>query len=230
MARNDKYFYISGFIALSLFTLFFTLFIMMMFNVDKQKNFALKKDNFISISLKTPTLKKTKAKKIIKKEPPKEVTKEKTQEISQNLDVNDLFSDVWTKKITRQKPKKNDFRRIAQIQKKIKIKKENTTAKENIIPKSSANEVNEYLAKIQTIIYNHFTPPPNSEGNTVKILIVLSAIGKVEDFRILTYSSNAALNEECDKIKNRLRGVLFPINPDNKSTQRVVNITSDKNN
>jgi len=62
----------------------------------------------------------------------------------------------------------------------------------------------------------------------VKAVIELSAYGKVLDFRILTYSGNEALNQECDLIKDRLIGVLFPSNPQQKSFKTIVNITSDK--
>ena len=48
------------------------------------------------------------------------------------------------------------------------------------------------------------------------------------DFRILTYSANPELNQECDKIKARLKGVVFPSNPDNRSFTRAINIISDK--
>ncbi len=91
---------------------------------------------------------------------------------------------------------------------------------------STANAVNEYLAKIQALVYENFVPPPNSQGHTVKAVIELSAIGKVMDFRILTYSANSSLNDECDKIRDRLIGVLFPANPQNKSGSYIVMLTS----
>jgi len=68
---------------------------------------------------------------------------------------------------------------------------------------SSANEVNEYFAKIQALVYEYFEPPQNSQGYSVRAVIELSALGKFIDFRILDYSANIALNEECDKIKDR---------------------------
>lgn len=158
-----------------------------------------------------------------------------------DVNIDDLFSDVWTKSIKSQKSKeKIDNKRLQDIQKKSKIiekdstkpleeKSENT----NIADKSddtkkvsTANEVNEYLAKIQALVYENFIPPQNSQGHTVKAVIELSAIGKVMDFRILTYSNNSSLNDECDKIKDRLMGVLFPINPQNKSGNYIIMLTS----
>ncbi len=239
MGRENPYFIISGFISLSLFSLFHFLFFYMMLSKTEVRTFALKKDNYISISLDiVPSPTKT-IKKIISI-PKKEVQSVKE---TQEVDIGDLFSDVFTKDISKiVKKKKIDNKRLELIQKKIK-KSTNNTVKEvsqaitnndaNVVDtqtkkSSSGDEVNEYFAKIQGIIYKYFIPPANSGGNTVKIIIELSSIGKVIDFRILTYSANRALNDECDKIKNRLLGVLFPINPENKSFKTIVNITSDK--
>ncbi len=239
MARENPYFLISGFLSLSLFLLFLFLFFYMIFSKTKIETFALKKDNYISISLDlVPSPSKTIKTTI--SIPKKEV--QSVKEIKE-LDISDLFSNVFTKDISKKVNKKKvNNKRLELIKKKIK-KSKNNIAKEvsqlitnndaNVIDtqtkkSSSAHEVNEYFARIQGIIYKYFIPPANSGGNTVKIVIELSAIGKVLDFRILTYSANKALNDECDKIKNRLLGVLFPINPENKSFKTIVNITSDK--
>ena len=212
----------------------------MLFSSSKIDAYALKKDNYISISLDVSAVQTKISKKAV-------VTpKEKIQSISEakEVDIGDLFSDVWTKDIKIEKQeKKVDNKRLDLILKKIKTKDKNnvksisenvqsneadTSADENK-KSSTGDEVNEYFAKIQAIVYKHFYPPKNSQGHTVKAVIELSAIGKVMDFRILTYSANAALNDECNKIKNRLSGVLFPVNPNNNSFSTIVNITSDIN-
>lgn len=89
---------------------------------------------------------------------------------------------------------------------------------------SSADEVNEYLAKIQAIVYQNFSPPMNSEGNVVKIVLELDAFGKLLDCRVLNYSSNEALNQEADNIRERLLSVIFPKNPDNRSFRAIINL------
>ena len=211
----------------------------MMLHSTKVNTFALNKDTFISISLETVPV----ATKQVKKNTVVQKQEQETVEEIKEVDIGDLFSDVWTKDIApTKKEKKVDNKRLELIQKQIKKSKENkqesvseviqnneadvtdSTAKKS----STGDEVNEYLAKIQAIVYKHFRPPANSQGHTVKVIIELSAIGKVLDFRILTYSANQALNKECDNIKDRLVGVLFPINPNNKSFNTIVNITSDK--
>jgi len=97
---------------------------------------------------------------------------------------------------------------------------------EESTPTSSGSEVNEYLAKIQALVYKYFNVPPNSEGYSVMAYIELNSIGKVMDFRILNYSANDALNSEVDKIKNRLKSVVFPINPQNRSFNTKVILKS----
>ena len=240
MARNNSYFLLSGLISLALFAIVLSLFFLMMFSASKINTYALKKDDFISVSLEVVSVPMKKVNKEVI-----EIKEEAVTEEVKEVDIGNLFSDVWTKDITieKKKPKKVDNKRLELIQKKIKTSKNNVAQKQEEIinnnaatvsdnesqKNSTANEVNEYLARIQAIVYKYFEPPANSQGHTVKAMIELSAIGKVQDFRVLAYSSNQALNLECDKIKSRLLGVLFPENPEGVTSTTIVNITSDKN-
>jgi len=233
MAKNNNLFFLSGLISLSLFAVFLSGFIYLLFSSKKSNIFALKKANYISISLKSVDIPKIK--------PYKKTTSTTMPDTTQNMkniDVGDLFSDVWTKKIDikKSKQKSTDAKRLAKIQKRVKKLKNNdvksasdilkkaelVSSKKSTQSTSASNEVNEYLAKIQALVYQHFFPPQNSQGYSVKAVIKLSAIGKVLDFRILNYSSNNALNEECDKIRERLMGVLFPVNPKNSSGNYII--------
>ena len=239
MVEKKSLFILSGVISLSIFTLLIFFLLYAIYSSSEIKTYALKKDNFVSISLETSVApsKKTKT------EPTPVEEKQKVTE-AKKIDIGELFSEVATKEIDKKVvEKKTEDRRVQEMQKKLKTKTENEA--ESILkkinnmdapakdkednPTSSGNEVNEYYAKIQAIIYEHYTPPLNSQGNTVKVVIELSAIGKVLDFRILTYSSNKSFNDECDKIKDRLKDVLFPVNPKNKSDRITFTITSDKN-
>ncbi len=240
MDKNNSYFYLSGLISLSLFTFISFLFIQTLFSNSKIKSYALKKDNFISVSISMPELKTKSSKKntvvpIIETQVPIE---------AKEIDIGNLFSDVQTKEITKEKKEKKpeENKRIQEIQKRIKSseaqtpnqiaeefsKGENAKVTSKNTPSSTADEVNEYFAKINALVYSHFYPPLNSQGHSVKAVIELSAIGKVLDFRILNNSNNADLNEECAKIKKRLSSVLFPINPENKSGRYVIILTSEE--
>ena len=207
----------------------------MMIKGSQIESFALSKDNYISISMDI----QPKSSKATKKSVQTPV-ESAVSEIPQDVDVNDLFSDVWTKKIQKKKVQPKDSKRIIDIQKKIKTTEansvesisqkvndlENVKSNQENSPSSTGNEVNEYLAKIQALVYKYFSVPPNSEGYSVMAYIELNSIGKVMDFRILTYSANDALNAEVDKIKNRLKSVVFPINPQNKSFSTKVILKS----
>ena len=186
------------------------------------KTFALKKANFISVSLNSEDLKPSNYTPKIKVKSSK-VTKK-------NLDVNNLFNDVWTPKIkkTKQKKIKKKSRRLLDIEKKIKTKNSNSvkTIRKTEKSTSTADEVNEYNAKIQAIIYQHFSVPANSQGHRVKSIIELSAIGRVIDFRILTYSVHESFNNEVDKIKSRIRNVIFPLSPEKKPTRTIILLIS----
>jgi protein TonB len=236
MDNNKQYFILGGFLSLTLFSLFIGLFIYMMFSLHEEKSYGLRKENFISVSIVMP---KTFAKKSTAKAHIQHMATATASHKS--IDVNDLFSDVWTPKISKKtKKRKVNSKRIADIAKKIQsvseknvdslskeiAKIDNKIADKNKQASSSASEVNEYLAKIQAIVYQHFNVPPNSEGASVKTVIELDPLGRMTDFRILNYSSNAALNEEADKIKDRLKNVIFPRNPQNKSSRTIVVLIS----
>ncbi|MDA7817749.1 TonB C-terminal domain-containing protein [Sulfurimonas sp.] len=223
MDRENSYFYLSGFISLSIFILVLFL-ILLSITPNRTTSFSLNKDDFIAVSINL-------------------TSKNFKQRYYDKNDVNidNMFSDLWTQGVKKQKetPKNDNKRVLQQIEKKIKTVDKNsvksvsdlfdtldTSKSEDNTKKSTGNEVNEYLAKIQAIVYKHFFPPQNSQGNSVKSVIELNAIGKVIDFRILNYSANNALNNECDKIKSRLLNTVFPKNPDNVSGTYIITLTS----
>ena len=250
---SPSYFILSGFLAFFLFFLFLFAFVYMIFSVKTAPVYAFEKKNYITISLEMNSMQKRTEKKVAKqhlKQKPKqkfEKLKQKArsevEDVSENIDVDSLFNNVWTKKIDTKtkKRQKIDVKRIAEIQKKVEIlnnqKSGENNTKQSYVDNqgektakttSAGEEVNEYLAKIHAIVYEHFFPPPNSEGEQIKAVIELSPLGKVTDFRILNYSASQALNDEADQIKKRLRGVLFPRNP-NAKTARVIVILKPEN-
>jgi periplasmic protein TonB len=249
MVRNNTLFYASGFLAFALFLFFLSLFAYMLFTSSKNHFFALKKDDFISISIDlSDTNFKDKSASVDKTIEAPNVQEEQIKEVdtkAQDIDVGDLFNNVWTKEIKKEKKleeKTVDKKRFQEIQKRIKKtetqkidslskKVESLTSEQGSDSKKSAstgNEVNEYRAKIQAIVYKHFHPPQNSQGNSVRAVIELSALGKMLDFRILNYSSNQLLNEESDRVKSRLMGVVFPVNPENKSGNYIIILRSEE--
>ncbi len=219
---NNSNFYLSGFLSFSFFFIIIIIFSLSFNNEVSPKTFALKKANFISVSLSTKDHKSNSDTSAVAVKSPKIRKK--------NVDVNNLFNEVWTPKIKKSQKKKikKDSRRLLEIEKKIKIKNSNTPKTIHKVTKSNstADEVNEYNAKIQAIIYQYFSVPPNSQGSRVKSVIELSAIGKLIDFRILTYSSNEGFNNEVDKIKSRIVDVIFPLSPEKTTTRTIILLIS----
>jgi protein TonB len=241
MAKDNFYFYISGLISLSFFALVTLTFFYMLFNNTDIKSYAFEKKDFISVSIKTVDVVKPKASKPISSAP-KDITV--PEQLNENVNIDELFSDVWTKDIKNQKQKKQepkiDSKRYNEIARKVKASKENkvesfsekiskiTNSKDSSENEqtSSADEVNEYLAKIQATIYNHFNPPSNTQGKSAQVVIEFSAIGKMIDFRILRYSDSDSFNEEIRRVKERLKSVVFPKNPNNMNYTLTTNIIS----
>lgn len=238
-SRNDYYFYLSGAISFALFFLVILLFSVIVFSSDKVKTYALKKDNYVAVSINLPTEKQSP--NDTKKPAPKPVVKPKsapepTEAPPPVPDVSSLFSDVWTQKIA-PKPgkeqKKIDAKRLSAIEKRIETKKSKKSdiasqkikSLELVRPSvevvgrsgSSASEVNEYLAKIQAFVYGHFYPPVNSEGNSAKIRIWLNASGSMTEYRVMAASGSNAFNDEVDALKKRLADIAFPRHPKGKS-------------
>jgi len=212
----------------------------MIFQVKDIKSYGFKKKSYISVSL-VPKMKKKSLNQVnpsVKKIKTTSVASHSLTSHSKAIDVNNLFSDVWTQKIRHKvKKRKVNAKRISEIQKQIQLKKSNQPKaiikkfkllekSEKVEATSSANEVNEYLAKIQAIVYEHFHVPPNTEGNSVKTVIEIDPFGKMIDFRVLDYSASPALNSEVDQIKERLKNVVFPINPTGKSIRTTVILIS----
>ena len=209
----------------------------MLFTAKKLHTYGLTKKQYISISLeKIPTHSFHRSPKPLqqqKAEKKQHKKRDSVDAVSEDLDVDSLFNNVWTKKVdTHKKAKRKvDAKRIAEIEKSITTpelsnqrNEQKSSEKKNRSTKaaSSAEEVNEYSAKIHAIVYDHFYPPPNSEGEQVKAVIELSPLGKVLDFRILNYSASEALNEEADRIKERIKNIVFPKNPDNERARIVI--------
>lgn len=249
MDKQDNYFYASGILSLSIFFIFIFSFIILLYNNTKNESFAMKKDTFVSISLDSVDVKT----KPTKQKPKKEVSKPQVQKPAQaveskpevkkpveKVDVNDLFSNVPTQKIIQKETKSSDSKRVSTTQQKVKSietsdiktvsenksQTQEADAKEETKSASTANQVDEYLAKIQAIVYQHYHVPPNSQGHSVKIVIELNAFGMLLDFRVLSYSGNSALNEEADRIKERLKNVVFPKHPQNKSSKTIIILIS----
>ena len=83
---NKKYFYVSGFISLSLFGFFLSMFVVMLFKVHDIKTYGLKKENYISVSINLTPQKKS-SRKVTSSQ---SKVKSSIQSKSKNIDVNSI--------------------------------------------------------------------------------------------------------------------------------------------
>ena len=93
---------------------------------------------------------------------------------------------------------------------------------------STASEVNEYYAKIQAIIYNHFYPPINSEGSSAKVYLSFDATGRVVRNRVLAASGNTLFDAEVDALMQRIGSLAFPKPPEAKGLEIQIILTAEE--
>ncbi len=254
---EDRYFYISGLISLTIFSAVTLLFAMVILHKSAIDTFAMQKDNYISVSLDMDLVMPTmnEAKPDPEPTPKQEVVPEPEpapEEIEStpdpvNTDVSSLFDDVWTQSADTKvdkKVEKVDTKRLAAIEKRIKTKetqklqKASETIKtlELVKPSievvgasaSTAPEVNEYLAKIHAQVKSKFYPPASSEGESAKVSVKLDANGNLTSYRVLVYSGSNIFNEEVDRLQRRLQRMTFPPNPDGKSISLEIILTVEE--
>ncbi|MEN8146793.1 MAG: TonB C-terminal domain-containing protein [Campylobacterota bacterium] len=136
-SRDDRYFYISGLISLTLFSAVILLFTLVVLHKSSIDTFAMQEDNYISVSidmdLVVPTLnearpdpKPTPKQEIIPEPEPEPAVEEiESTPDPVNTDVSSLFDDVWTQSAdtkVEKKEEKVDTKRLAAIEKRIKTK------------------------------------------------------------------------------------------------------------
>ncbi len=253
-SREDRYFYISGLISLTLFLAVVLLFTLVILHKKAIDTFAMQEDNYISVSLNMDVVIPTKndAKPDPKPTPKEEAIPEPEPQVEEiestpepvNTDVSSLFDDVWTQSADTKIVKKEDTadtKRLAAIEKRIKTKETKKTQKasdkiktlELVKPSievvgasaSTAPEVNKYLAKIHALVKSKFFPPASTEGESAKVRVQLDANGNVTRYKVLVYSGSSIFNEEVDRLEKRLQRMSFPNNPDGTSISLDIILT-----
>lgn len=253
-SREDRYFYISGLISLTFFSAVVFLFVLVIVHKNSIDTFAMQEDNYISVSLDmdviTPS--KNSAKPDPKPTPKEEVLPEPEPQVEEiestpdpvNTDVSSLFDDVWTQSADTkvdQKEDKEESKRLAAIEKRIKTKETKKVQKasdtiktlELVKPSievvgssaSTAPEVNKYLAKIHALVKSKFFPPASTEGESAKVRVELDASGHLTRYKVLVYSGSNIFNEEADRLEKRLQRMSFPENPEGKSISLDIILT-----
>ena len=231
---NNRLFVFSGIASF----LFFILIVFILFwkatVLKKPLSFALVKSDVISVSLDTTRAAEKAVEASQSDATPVEEVEEVTPPTAKAVktkdesvpEITDLFSNVkavHTPKETKKSTK--ELSELSVLEEKVLSTKRSSQLFEKaksidlakpgvkMVTASSGPLVNEYYAKVQGIIYSQFHPGAGTEGFSARVRIVLSADGKLESYRIVSSSGSAVFNAEVDWLKERLRQVSLPKNP-----------------
>lgn len=233
---QNRLFVLSGIFSFLLFALILVLIGWQIFTSVKPIAFASIQSDVISVSLISSPEKFEESEPLQETEVQQEEVKDTKQEAEKEIakteskpavpEITDLFSNVKTKKV----PQKNKEERaklseLNALEQKVLSSKRDSQFLEKaksldvaksavrVVASSTGPMVNEYYAKVQGIIYANFHPASGTEGFSARVRIVLSSDGKLESYRVLSSSGSAVFNAEVDWLKERLRQVLLPHNP-----------------
>ncbi len=249
MDRDNRYFFTAGFLSFFLFFLFIFLFVI--FFARSELKIEVPESIVVSLDVQEPQQEEAMAEPEVveaREEAPtiKEIVASTTPEVSKptkEKSVDSLFGEVKAQKQEQVKaleaPKEIDKKIFDELGKKVDkssqaeaesvVKKiENISKQVDVKNSSTKKDSDEYLSKIHATVYNNFRPPKNSAKSIAVAIIEISAMGRLIDFRIVSYSNNSALNSEADRIKSRLQNQLFPKNPDNSNVKYTINLIPEE--
>lgn len=272
--NDERYFYMGGAIAFSLFTLILLIIGYTVVSSEKIENFALLQSPYVSVSIadSAPSSSIAPPKPQVSEpepdtaeaepeilQPQPEVAEPQEKVVEHNFvsekskmqsdskaakqapAISDLFSSVPAQKASKipdDSEKKlevlNEFERqisrpksTSQLAEKVKNTSLIKPAVKIVSNSGSTGPlVNEYHAKIQALIYANYYPPTGSQGQSARVRLQVDGSGKLIGYRVVAYSGNTPFNNEIDFLKERLRNVTFPANPDGKDSQFEIILTA----
>ena len=236
--ERDRYFFYGGIFSLSFFSFLLLLILWKSSVEEKTVLFATNLGEVISVSLSdAPVVMDSVA--VADSQPqvdephesvsPKElfISETKREEKEEPVELGDLFSTVKpTKTVTKKQDNSAQLKEITELENKILSSKRDSKlfdkvnkldfakpSVQMVASGSTGPEVNAYNAKIQGVVLANFHPVMGSEGFKARIHIALSKEGKLESYKVVSYSNNRVFNSEVDWLKERLRQVDLPPHP-----------------
>lgn len=240
--QDKNYFYLSGFISISLY--FIVAFLLLFYmNQPKPKKFDMNtKSTILELELiSTKDIEKKVAKKTQEKQ--EEIVKKSTSKSNkQKADFKSLFANVKTKsknivekevttqeasidpsrfKSKFQKQKKSDNLKVSKLLNDVK-----TTTNQKIVTSSSKGEQHEYFSKIKEILWQRWNPKLLEDGLVVKVLVRISNSGEFE-YKVLKYSNDVRFDESLKEFLNSQLTQSFPTHNINNKVDIIVNFKSE---
>jgi protein TonB len=236
--ERDRYFFYGGIFSLSFFSFLLLLILWKSSVEEKTVLFAANLGEVISVSLSdAPVVMDSVA--VADSQPqvdepqesvsPKElfIPETKREEKEEPVEIGDLFSTVKsTKTVTKKQDNSAQLKELTDLENKIVSSKRDSKlfdkvnkldfakpSVQMVASGSTGPEVNGYYAKVQGLVYANFHPATGTEGFKARVRIALSKEGKLESYKVVSYSSNGIFNAEVDWLKERLRQVDLPSHP-----------------
>lgn len=232
-SNQERYFFLSGLISLSLFVAFLFLAAYSLILSPKIEQFAMIQSDVINVSIALSEVKTTQ-----QSDPEPQVEPQKSEEKVQPSEpaesvpeISDLFAQVKPEKTP--KKENEDPKRLEQLNKLEKdiLNRKETSKMSDKVSKvelakpsvkmvplggSTGPIVNEYHAKIQGLVYTYFHPPAGTGGEVARVRMKISASGKLVAYKVIAYGQSGSFNSEVDWLKDRLSAIKFPDHPEGK--------------
>ncbi len=225
--QEKSYFYLSGFLSLSLYLVICVLFLLYI-NAPKIKKFdSFSKTTVLElelISIKSNERKVAK-KSMLKKQ---EVVKKSTSKLSKQrvVDTKSLFANVKieTKKIIEKKTHtikesidpsryKSKFQKQKKSDTTISVSKLLNDVKTTTnLPKNISNtkgEIHEYYSKIKEILWKRWNPRLLEDGLKIEVLVMITKSG-IFDYRIVKYSTDERFDKSLKEFLDVQKNEVFP--------------------
>lgn len=240
--QEKGYFYLSGFISLSIYLAICVSFLIYV-NAPKAKKYDSAKTTVLELELiSAKSDKKMVAKKTVKKK--QEIVKKSTSlsQKQKSVDAKSLFAKVKTKakktvdkntntvkesidpsrfKSKFQKQKKTDNSSVSKILNDVK-----TTTNMPKTASSGKGEKHEYFSKIKQLLWQRWNPRLLEEGLVVKVLVIITSSGNF-DYRIIRYSKDERFDESLKEFLNAQKNETFPTHKINKKVDIIINFKSE---
>ncbi len=236
--NQERYFFLSGLISITLFTVVVFLSAFSLFLSPKVEQFAMIQSDVInvSIAISEPQPQVSNNPEPVIEEPIEEKsetidTQKSSPKVETVPEISDLFAQVKPQKSSKAKQEETKhLEQLNALEKEVLQKKETSRFSEKVnnitLAKpsikmvvqggSTGPVVNEYHAKIQGLVYTYFRPPNDSIGQSARIRMTISASGKLIAYTILRQSSLSSFNNEVEWLKDRLSAVRFPEHPEGR--------------
>lgn len=240
--QKKGYFYLSGFISVSIYLAICASFLIYI-NTPKPKKYDSAKITVLELELISIKSDKRKvSKKTVQKK--QNIVKKSTSKSNKQKTVNakSLFAKVQTKarkvveketstvresidpsrfKSKFQKQKKTDNSSVSKLLNDVK-----TTTN---MPKTAASgkgEKHEYFSKIKQLLWERWNPRLLEEGLVVKVLVIITNSGNF-DYRIVRYSKDDRFDESLKEFLESQKNESYPTHKINTKVDIIINFKSE---